>query len=575
MKKIFVIFLFLSLFFSTVYPYKLTIVYTGNTYSTLYPCGKRPASVEGGITRRATLIRKIREREKNVILVDGGNFTAGGNFDQASINPDLDKKRTLFYCQAMEKMGYDVVGVGEEEFNFGKDFFVENLSKFSFKFVSANLKLRGVVPYHIKEFTGFKVGIIGLSPSVIYKKTAIEVKDYQDSLKEVLKTLEDKVDFVILLSPLGDIETVSLIEEFPFIKIAIVSGPLFDTSSYEKIKDTLILRPSYRGKDLRIVRLNVEDKKNLNWESKKEKLSLDVEEDSEIKNIIPSCFRGQDCPKKKRLMARCQNPSRLESLCTYYETKKNEAILITDKKCPLCSVELPKKFLRDNFLELEMDFKVLDYRDLMAKELIEKYQLETLPSFVFPLELKEEKGFKKMSRFFEEKKDKLFLKKEMAGIFLYLKRKESPRRIDYFLDFYDNTTYYILKSLLNFSKNNNIELHIHFVPSEKSNFNYFKEELKVALAVKKNYPHKFFDYLLSRIKNIESLFWTKDLEKLGIDFRKIEKWTEEEEIKKIINEEDKLRHDLKIREGNVILIKNNRIFKVFQVKEEDLKRFFK
>jgi hypothetical protein len=566
--------LFLFTYVVPLYSYKLTIVYTGNTYSTLYPCGKCPASVGGGITRRATVIRKIKEREKNVILIDSGNFTAGGDFDSASINPNLDKKRTFFYYQAMQKMGYEVVGVGEEEFNFGKDFFIENLKKISFKFVSANLELEEVYPYYIKEFDDFKIGIIGLSPLLIYKKMGIEVKDYENALKETLKILEGKVDFIILLSSLGDEKTISLIEKFPLIKIAIVSGSLFNTSPYEKVKDAILFRPSYRGKDLRIIELEIENKKILNWEFKKERLSLDIEEDLEIKNLIPSCFRDEDCPKKEGLVARCQNPAQIESLCAYYEAKRIECILITDKKCPYCVVELPKKFLKDNFLGI--NFKILDYRNSLANKLIKKYQITTLPAFILPLGLKEEKNFEKNSHFFEKKKDRFFLKKELSGLFLYLEREEISNRLDYFLNLYDRKSYSILKHLIDFSKKNKVELHIHFVPPSDLNFNYFEEEIRIALAVKKVSPHKFFDYLLSRIKNINSIFWIKDVKKIGIEPKKIEELLKEDKkIEELMKEDNKLTRELKIREGNVILVKNNRIFKVFQIKEEDLKKFFR
>jgi hypothetical protein len=47
------------------------------------------------------------------------------------------------------------------------------------------------------------------------------------------------------------------------------------------------------------------------------------------------------------------------------------------------------------------------------------------------------------------------------------------------------------------------------------------------------------------------------------------------EMEKLIKENDKLINELGVTDGNVLLINNNRIFKVFQIKKEDLRKLFK
>ncbi len=46
-------------------------------------------------------------------------------------------------------------------------------------------------------------------------------------------------------------------------------------------------------------------------------------------------------------------------------------------------------------------------------------------------------------------------------------------------------------------------------------------------------------------------------------------------IYQLVDKNQELVEDLMIRDGNVILINNNKIFKVFNIDKEELKSFFK
>ncbi|MDP2923231.1 MAG: hypothetical protein Q8O30_05865 [Candidatus Omnitrophota bacterium] len=571
MKKIIFIlcFVFLPNF---AWASEITVVYTGNSYANLYPCGNCPASVGGGIARRTTKIKEIRNKTKNIILIDAGNFTAGSNLDQASINPQMDKQRSTFYYQAMDKIGYDAVVVGDGEFNLGVDFAKESIKKYKFKFISANMRLEGVLPYYIKEFSRFKVAVIGLSPQSIHKKVGLEVEDYEVAIGAVLGKIKNKVDFIILASSLGDEMSLLIANKFKEIQVILSSGNMTGSAPYDKVGDVIVLRPSFRSQEIRFANFDVKKNKIIKWEFKKEALPLDIVEDQQTKEMFPACFMDANCPHKEGLISNCQNPGTLNAVCAYYEPKKIEATLITDKNCPFCSVEMSQKALKSIFLGIE--FKTLDYNDNQAKELIKKYAIESLPCFILPADIKNEKVFSNIANSFEEKEGKFLLKKELAGLFLFLKRNETPRRIDLFLNPYEQNVENILKDLLNFNKDNKVDLQIHLIIPKESAAGYPEEELKMALAVKKLFPEKFFDYLMLRIKDIKKTSCTDSLGALGLDYKKIMELSKSKDIEGLVKDNNKLAQELGVAEGNVLLINNNRIFKVFQIKGEDLKKFF-
>lgn len=566
--------IFLCLLFAPLFSYanEFTLVYTGNSYATLYPCGSCPASIGGGITRRAAKIKSLKIKTKNILLIDGGNFTAGGVLDRASINPQMDEKRSTFYYSAMDKIGYDAVVLGEAEFNFGSDFIKSNIKTHKFKFISANADIEGALPYLIKGFPGFKVAVIGLSPESIHKKTGLKIEDYENALKGALGKIKNKANLVILASALGDRANLAIAEKFKELKVIISCGPNTGSAPYEKVQDTIILRPAYRAQDLRMVNFDVKGNKIIKWDFKREPLALNMPEDAAAKEVVPACFTDNDCPAKPGLISRCQNPGELKAACAYYEPKRFEALLITDEKCPFCTTEVSKTFLKGIFAGI--DFKVIDYHSKEALNLIKKYSVTTLPCFILPKEIKDENTFNAASKIFEEKEGKFLLKKEAAGLFLFLERKEIPRRIDFFLNLYEPKGLGVLTDLINFQKNNNVALSTYIILPGNVSGGYPEEEIKVALAVKKLFPEKFGAYLIQRLKNIRNTSCADSLGALGLDYKKIMEFVKSKNMESLLKENAKLAQELSVSEGNVILINNNRLFKVFQIKAEDLKKFF-
>ncbi|MCM8762786.1 MAG: hypothetical protein NC829_00180, partial [Candidatus Omnitrophica bacterium] len=200
MKKI--IFLWLCLFYlSPALAQEITIVYTADTRSALYPC-HCPAEPDGGIARRATKIKELRKQNPNLLVLDAGNIFAGSPLDFSRQNPELDKKRTLINLEAIKLMQYDAVALGMDEFNFGKDFLKEQIENINLPFLSSNLKIEKVAPYLIKKIGGLKIALLALTaPQVKDRVPDLEVSEPRTALKSVLSQIEkENVDLVILLT---------------------------------------------------------------------------------------------------------------------------------------------------------------------------------------------------------------------------------------------------------------------------------------------------------------------------------------------------------------------------------------
>ncbi len=563
----------------SVFAEKLTVVYTGDTYSSLYPCSSCPSYVGGGIARRASVIKNLRKSLSNLLVVDAGNFTAGGVLDTESINANIDKKRTLYYINAISAIGYDAMGIGEAEFNFGVDFLKRTIRSKGLPLISCNVSLKGVSPYIIKEFSGFKVGVVGITSASVLRKNSLSFRNYKKALKDLLSDIEDKVDFIILLSSMPDGVNEDIARSFNRISFIISCGA--SLSTYQKKKEVngvVILKPSYQAKSLNILELEIENKHIKKYFLKKESLSLGVKEDPAVKKVFPKCFSSKDCSHKDSLVSQCENPATLRARCIYVEAKELNIKVITDRNCPFCVTTFTEEYIKKLFAGAH--FEMIDYRSKEAQSLIKKYRINSLPVFIIPKTIKEDSSFSRISGFLIDEGDCFLTNKSLSGIFLFINRERLPRSIDIFIDIYDPNVFDNFKTIVDFCQHNRVKLNTHFIyPQSKGNSlkkSAAIEEIKRMLAIKYLYPEKFASYLLKRFEDIKSSWWVNIMDELGIDYRKVKEAIDSGEIDKVINDDYDFSRTLGIATGGFVMLVNNRyIFRVYKIENEVLEDIIK
>jgi 5'-nucleotidase/UDP-sugar diphosphatase len=159
----------------------------------------------GGLPARATLVKKVRAENENVLVLDAGDFNTGraeSNFFKA--RPDLE---------GYNAVGYDALTLGNHEFDNPLETLKEQMSLANFPFLSANIKTREgrllARPYVIKEFKGFKVAILGLTTRETERignpdhVRDLLIEDEIAVAKELVPKLRSKADIVIALVHLG------------------------------------------------------------------------------------------------------------------------------------------------------------------------------------------------------------------------------------------------------------------------------------------------------------------------------------------------------------------------------------
>jgi len=188
----------------------LTILHTNDTHSRLDPFPKDSGyrSGMGGVPRRATLIKLLKERNPNTLVLDAGDVFQG--------TPYFNFYEGKLEYETMSMMGYDYGTLGNHDFDLGTDKLLKAMESLNFKMISSNYKSdipefkKSVLENEVIEREGIKIGLFGLGISfkgLVSEESHKGVKELNryKTAKEQVKYLkeEKKVDFVILISHLG------------------------------------------------------------------------------------------------------------------------------------------------------------------------------------------------------------------------------------------------------------------------------------------------------------------------------------------------------------------------------------
>lgn len=190
---------------------RVTLLHTNDTHSRIepFPAGSGAQTGKGGIARRATLVKQLREELKHVLLLDAGDVFQG--------TPYFNRYKGRLDYQLMSMVGYDAATLGNHDFDNGVEALLDAMEEAKFPFVNCNFKVdaacglsKRLQPWLIREFPGVKVGITGVGvdfKGLVAPKhhEGVIYRDPVASLRPVVEHLrrKEKVDLVVVLSHLG------------------------------------------------------------------------------------------------------------------------------------------------------------------------------------------------------------------------------------------------------------------------------------------------------------------------------------------------------------------------------------
>lgn len=188
---------------------RLTILHTNDTHSNIdpFPANHSKYPNMGGVSKRYSLINRVREEEDHVLLLDAGDIFQG--------TPYFNKYGGILEMKLMTEMGYDVATMGNHDFDAGLEGFLKAKQFAKFPFVCTNYDFSKTilkdqtVPHVILKKGKLKVGIFGIGVELkgLVPDSKFGDTIYLDPIKtansqaELLK--KKGCDLIICLSHLG------------------------------------------------------------------------------------------------------------------------------------------------------------------------------------------------------------------------------------------------------------------------------------------------------------------------------------------------------------------------------------
>ena len=559
------------LLFSPACAKEITVLFTGDTHAMIYPCSC-PLEPDGGIARRASLVKELRKQNPDTLLLDSGGFFGGGLVDEYTQNVQLDMQRTAVNVKAMELMQYNAVAIGDDGFNFGRDFLQDVILKTKVNFLSCNIepdpaRPLGFLPYIVKEVAGTRFGIIGVTNIISAQKSGgLKINDPVEAVKRSVEELKKKkVNIIVLLSHLGETADLSLINDVAGIDILVVAHSRNKEEPFTKAGSTLIVRPNWQGRKLGKLTFTVTDNKIENYKVDKLRLSDKIADDPQMLSILPRCFSDNNC-KKERAVGICKNPGSLSSRCEFSQAAKITLTIIVPRDCVTCRTDDITGYLKKYFPGLVISY--LYYPEAKASKLLQDLDAQGLPVYLLGKEIEEDKGFSEARVNLEKKGDYYMLKPALSGVSYYLYRQKIKGRLDIFLSLYTKDAKDLLAMLKEYSPN------VHFLIVEQgdnfdaANGSFETEEYLRSICVQKYYPQIFWDYISCRAENINSSWWEDCLGKL--DTGKIKACARCEEGKKLLRENIGLNKELQVMYGPTYLLNNQETFTFSRMPTKEL-----
>ncbi len=232
-------------------------------------------SAQRGLTKVQTYVKGVLATNPDAILIDNGDTIQGtplvykfGVLDTVTPNP---------MALAMNTMKYTAATVGNHEFNYGPAVFTNYQSQADFPLLSANVT--GCVgytfqPYTIKDVSGVKVGILGLTPpAVVHWERPENIVGcvFEDAMAAANRYVPEMkaagADVIVVAAHTGLDETYGYGREENFAKFlanevpgidVILAGHAHALVASQVVNGVLVTEPGYHTRNISDIRITVE-----------------------------------------------------------------------------------------------------------------------------------------------------------------------------------------------------------------------------------------------------------------------------------------------------------------------------
>ncbi len=235
------------------------------------------------LSKVSSYLKEVRDKYSYSILIDNGDSIQGTPMVYY-FSKFMSSREVHPYLLALDDLGYDVMVIGNHEFNYGVENLIKIMNTSPIPWLSANVVNRDTgeyfaIPYMIKEFNSLKVGIVGLTTRVPMwadpnKLSNYEISNELQEAKKCIRFLRPKVHIIIvsyhggltdeknIIDPIEN-QGQKLIEEIDGIDVMITGHQ--HQQFIKKINKTLVIQPGAHAHTVGEIVLNIDKNPEQDW----------------------------------------------------------------------------------------------------------------------------------------------------------------------------------------------------------------------------------------------------------------------------------------------------------------------
>jgi len=224
-----------------------------------------PKPLIGGMVALDYFIRQQRALYPNSLLLNAGDILTGTQLSKIAV----DSVYGGAFVNMMNLMGYDVVTLGNHEFDEGQGNLYRLMDMSDFDYLAANLTINTDLVtekgYDIYKVGNIRIGIIGLILTDLFRMTAVSnldgvrVDETAATVQPIIDRIDAKTDLIVLLTHQGIEADVELAKQIRGADIIVGGHTHTRLEQPQKVNDVLIFQAGSRTTNLGRLTVSVAD----------------------------------------------------------------------------------------------------------------------------------------------------------------------------------------------------------------------------------------------------------------------------------------------------------------------------
>lgn len=262
----------------------------------------------GGLARVATILKQVRRRHKNVVVVLSGDFLSPSALGTAKVNGERLAGAQMI--SVLNAIGVDIVTFGNHEFDVKERQLRARIAESKFRWTSINVfnkkgqpyrKVSGAERMTFRQGTNeFRLGLFGVTLQGKYADWVKVTKPFP-AAKKAIAYLKKNTDFIIGLTHFELSQDVQLANQEPDVNLILGGHEHENMRLYRGKNFTPILKADANARSIYIHRILFDAQtKRTQVQSHFQRVTSQVPEDPKIKALVDNWVkRGFDAFRKQ------------------------------------------------------------------------------------------------------------------------------------------------------------------------------------------------------------------------------------------------------------------------------------